>query len=108
MELRKVVAIIRNQVLEDVEARLSEMRVKGISVTKVEGYGEFANYLNPDWTVTHSRVEIFTEKNMVSGIVEAIMDIAHTGTAGDGIVAVLPVEEIYRIRTKSAVSAEEV
>ncbi|MDD2581810.1 MAG: P-II family nitrogen regulator [Desulfuromonadaceae bacterium] len=103
MELLKIVAIVRNQVLENIEGRLVDMRLKGISVTKVKGYGEYANFFNPDWMVTHIKIEIFTEQAKVDEIVAAIMDIAHTGMAGDGIVAVLPVKKLYRIRTKSEV-----
>ncbi|MBW4055614.1 MAG: P-II family nitrogen regulator [Proteobacteria bacterium] len=103
MELKKIVAIVRNQVLEKIEGRLVDMRVEGISVSKVKGYGEYANFFNPNWMVTHTRIEIFTQTSKVEGIVAAIMDLAHTGTAGDGIVAVLPVEKLYRIRTKSEV-----
>ena len=33
-------------------------------------------------------------------IAVAIMEAAHTGREGDGIVAVLPVEDVYLIRTK--------
>ena len=84
------------------------MRVKGISVTKVKEYGEYANFFNPDWMVNHSRIEIFTEKAKVEEIVAAIMDIAHTGMPGDGIVAVLPVEKRYRIRTKSEIAPDAV
>lgn len=101
MELKKIIAIFRNQSLESVEGRLVDMRVKGFSVSKVKGFGEYANFFNPDWMVTHTRIEIFTEQSRVEEIVAAIMDVAHTGTAGDGIVAVLPVEKLYRIRTKS-------
>lgn len=106
MELRKIVAIVQNHVLENVEGRLVDMLVKGISVTKVKGYGEYANFFNPDWMVNHSRIEIFTEKAKVEEIVAAIMDIAHTGMPGDGIVAVLPVEKLYRIRTKSEITPD--
>jgi nitrogen regulatory protein P-II 1 len=106
MELKKIIAIVRNQSLENVEGRLVDMKVKGFSVSKVKGFGEYANFFNPDWMVTHTRIEIFTEQARVEEIVAAIMDIAHTGTAGDGIVAVLPVEKLYRIRTKSEVLSE--
>lgn len=101
MELKKIIAIFRNQSLENVEGRLVDMRVKGFSVSKVKGFGEYANFFNPDWMVTHTRIEIITDQSRVEEIVSAIMDVAHTGTAGDGIVAVLPVEKLYRIRTKS-------
>ncbi len=107
MELKKIVAIIRSAELQKVEGRLVDMRVRGISVTKVKGFGEYANFFNPDWMVTHSRIEIFTEAARVDEIASAIMDVAHTGMEGDGIVAVLPVEKLYRVRTKSEITPEE-
>ena len=106
MALRKVVAIIRNEALEKVEARLADLRVRGISVTKVKGYGEYANFFKPDWMVTHAKVEIFTEEKMADRIADAIIKVAHTGMEGDGIVAVLPVLKLYRIRTKKEVQPE--
>ena len=41
----KVTAIIRCEVLEKVEQRLQELGVSGISVTRVKGYGDYANFL---------------------------------------------------------------
>ena len=107
MEFKKIVAIIRNTELEKVEGRLVDMRVRGINVTKVKGFGEYANFFNPDWMVSHSRIEIFTEAARVDEIASAIMDEAHTGMEGDGIVAVIPVEKLYRVRTKSEITPEE-
>lgn len=108
MEPKQIVAIFRNQSLENVEGRLVDMRVKGFSVSKVKGFGEYANFFNPDWMVTHTRIEIFTEKAKVDEIVTAIMEIAHTSMPGDGIVAVLPVEKLYRIRTRSEALPESI
>jgi len=108
MELKKVVAIVRNQVLGDVEDRLVNLRVKGISVTRVKGYGEFSAFIHPDWRFTHARIEIYTEQSMVDTIVESILDSAHVGAPGDGIVAVTPVEKLYRIRSRSKITPEEI
>jgi len=88
MELKRIVAIVRAQVLGDVEDRLLDMRVKGISVTRVKGYGEYDTFINADWIFTHARIEIYAEILMVDTIVEAIIDTAHAGLPGDGIVAV--------------------
>ena len=107
MELRKIVAIIRNESLDKIEGKLVDMRVRGISVTKVQGYGEYANFFNPSWMVTHSRIEIFTDESRVDIIIGAIMDVVHTGMEGDGIVAVIPVAKLFRIRTKSEVTPDE-
>ena len=104
--MRKIVAIIRNESLEKVQSRLVDIRVRGISVTTVKGYGEYANFFNPDWMVTHSRVEIFAERTRAEDIAAAIMDAAHTGMEGDGIIAIVPVEKLYRIRTRSEIRPE--
>lgn len=48
----------------------------------------------------HDRLEIYCETSRANGIIQAIMDAAHTGSAGDGIVTLIPVEKLYRIRSK--------
>jgi len=57
--------------------------------------------------VTHTRIETFSENARVDEIVTAIMEIAHISMPGDGIVAVLPVEKLYRIRTKSEIMSDD-
>lgn len=107
MEYRKVTAIFNVDRLEQVEKRLQAIGVRGLSVSRVKGYGEYADFYSPDWLSDHARVEIFTRRDKAESIAEAIMEAAHTGTAGDGIVSVLPVEQVYRIRTQSAATGEE-
>ncbi len=108
MEWKKITAIIRSLRLESVERRLQEIGVKGISVSKVKGYGEYADYSSSDWKVTHARIEIFIDAARVQEVVNAIMETACSGHRGDGIVAVLPVERIYRIREKTELTPEQV
>jgi len=108
MNYRKVTAIIRRDVLEKVECILQAMGVQGISVTKVKGYGEYADFYSSDWMVSHARIEIFTDKAQAEPIAQAIMNSAHVGVEGDGIVAILPVEKLYRIRTRSEVMTNEI
>lgn len=98
MRWEKLTAIVRRDALERVERRLQELGVEGISVAAVKGYGEYANFFRHDWLVPHARIEIFTAPGRAREIAEAIMSVAHTGTPGDGLVAILPVAEIYRIR----------
>ncbi len=108
MKYRKVTAIIRRDRLEKVEHKLQQIGVQGISVTRVKGYGEYADFYARDWMTSYARIEIFTTAEKVDGIAEAIMDAAHVGLSGDGIVAVLPVEKLYRIRTKSEATTEQI
>ncbi len=100
MKFRKITAIIRPERLEAVEECLKKMNVPGISVTKVKGFGEHANFFESDWMCQNVRVEVFTEIRQADEVARKIMDAAHTGIEGDGIVAILPVETIYHIRTK--------
>jgi nitrogen regulatory protein P-II 1 len=100
MDFCKVTAIIRPDSLEDVEKALQRLAVPGVSVTKVKGYGEYANFYTPDWMCTHVRVEVFIGRHRADDVAEAIMDAAHSGMVGDGIVAVVPVESVYHIRTR--------
>lgn len=105
--LRKVTAIVRVDVLERVERRLQELRVPGISVTRVKGYGEYEDYFARDWMTEHARIEIFLRRERSDEVARAIIDAAHTGGAGDGIVVVLPVESIYRIRSGEVATSDE-
>src|SRR5665647_276448 len=78
MKWEKVVAIIRSDKLREVEERLKDLQVGGISVTRGAGYGEYANLLSQDWFVTHARLEIYCEASRSDVIGQAIIDAAHT------------------------------
>lgn len=101
MELRLVVGIIRPRALEAVEQRLQEIGVRGLTVIRSKGYGTQANFFARDWLVDQVKLEIYVEQDRAQGVAAAIMEIAHTGTEGDGIVAILPVEKLYNIRTRA-------
>ena len=108
MQLKKVNAIIRTDKLEDVELLLKGMRVKGLSVSHVKGYGEYHNFIAHDWQVQNVRIEIFAEAVRAEEIAKAIIEAAHTGTKGDGIIVMMPVEKVFRIRTKAEARPEEI
>ena len=107
MDIKLIVAIIRRDRLEQVEKKLEDIGVERISVSKVKGYGEYHDFFARNWMVEEVRVEIFTRKGEVESITKAIMDAAHTGLPGDGVVAVIPVEKFYLIRTRSEATPEE-
>lgn len=98
MDIKKVIAIVRTNVLADVEERLIRLGVPGITVSHVKGSGEDANFLTPGRMSAYVRVEVFADAAQAPQIVDTIIRAAHTGIAGDGFVSVLPVETFYRIR----------
>lgn len=106
MDARLVIANFRSDKLEEVEKRLEQIGVERINVSKVKGFGEYHNYFAPNWLNSEVRVEIFTRTDEVDSVTSAIMDVAHTGLPGDGVIAVVPIERLYLIRTRCEASLE--
>jgi nitrogen regulatory protein P-II 1 len=104
MELRCVVAIVRPDVLKKLERRLGAIHVRGVTVTHVKGFGAHPNLFADDWTTEHIKIEIFTQAGNVDALVKEIVGVAHGGSGEDGIVAVIPVERFFRVRTASEAS----
>lgn len=107
MDIRLIIAIIRRDKLEQVEEKLQNIGVERINVSKVKGYGEYHDFFSRNWMVEEVRVEIFTKKDEVETITATIMDAAHTGLPGDGVVAVVPVEKFFLIRTRAEATPQE-
>ena len=107
-EFCKIDALIRSEVLEKVELRLQELGVHGYSVMTVKGCGEYTDFYSRECMTKHARVEIYTSAVHADAIAQAIMDVAHSGNKGDGIVAVQPVEKIYRIRLRADMQAGDI
>jgi len=105
MAFKKVIAILQCAVLEKVEGALREIGVPGITVTFIKGYGDYAVFFQSPPLVKHARIEIFTDEKKVDLIVSTIMQSAHTGLAGDGLITIIPVEHIYRITTQSEIKS---
>ena len=101
MDIKLSVAVIRSTKLQAVQKRLQEIGLGGISVSRVKGYGEYQDFFTQDGMVDEVRIEIFTRSGQAQAITSAILDAAHTGLPGDGIVAVIPTERLYLVRTRS-------
>jgi len=107
MGLSYVIAVVRADALEAVEQSLINIGVRGLTVVKVKGLGRHANFFSRDWLSDEVKLEIVTDDNRVAAIRSAIMDAAHSGDPGDGIVSVLPVSSFHRIRTRAEALPED-
>jgi len=101
MMYRKVTAIVASTRLPAIEEALQSLHISGVSVSQVRGYGEYRNFYQTDMMDTHARIEMFCRKEQAKSIAQCVMKAAHTGVEGDGVVAILPVEHMYCIRTQS-------
>lgn len=106
MPYKKINAIVRECCLDKVRQALEAAGAAGLTVTHVRGEGEYANTFSRDNLLRYARVEVFAEEGNVARLVEAVHDAAHTGQSGDGVIAVLPVEDFFHIRTEEPVLAD--
>ncbi|MGE0356417.1 MAG: P-II family nitrogen regulator [Burkholderiales bacterium] len=107
MEIKLILAMVRRDRLETIEQKLKEVGAERVDVSTVKGYGEYRNFFSSDWMGEEVRIEVFTRQHKAALVVQAIVDGAHTGTPGDGVVAVLPVDELHLVRTRAEVTPEE-
>lgn len=107
MDIKLIIAFIRRDKLEEVERKLQEIGVERINVSRVKGYGEYHDFFTRDWMVEEVRMEIFTRQDAADAVVAAILGAAHTGLPGDGIVAVMPTQKLYLIRTRAEATPGE-
>lgn len=107
MSLKYVVAITRPDILAALEAQLASLHVRGMTVTKVKGFGEYIDFLAKNHLTEHIKIEIFVDESKADAVINTIMDTAHSGVPGAGIVAVLPVDKFFHIRTRSEVLPDE-
>jgi len=104
--VKLVIAFIKPFKLEDVKTALKEVGVTGLSVSDIRGFGRQAGhtevYRGAEYEVDFvpkTRIDVLVDDPMVNDVVTAIERSARTGSIGDGKIAVLPVEEVVRIRT---------
>ena len=106
--MKLIIAIIRPEKLEDVQAALLEKDVNLMTATDVRGCGRqrgFTERFRVSEGVVRLlpkvKLEIAVNEEFVKPTVDAILSSAHTegDRVGDGKIFVLPLEECYRIRT---------
>ncbi|HCT54056.1 MAG: P-II family nitrogen regulator [Balneola sp.] len=103
--MKLIKAYIRPILLEDVYTALRAAGHFSITVFKGEGAGQYSDPAHEhgslDFPAMHSRVikiEIAAQQASVQPIIEIIQEIASTGSSGDGIIFVSPIEYALRIR----------
>ena len=104
--MKKIEAIVKPFKLDEVRESLSEVGVTGLTVTEVKGFGRQKGhtelYRGTEYVVDFLpkiKMEIVVRDELVTQVVETIVEAARTGRIGDGKVFVLSVDEVVRIRT---------
>jgi nitrogen regulatory protein P-II 1 len=104
--MKKIEAIIKPFKLDALKEALSSLGINGLTISEAKGFGRQKGhpevYRGAEYVVDFipkAKVEIVVEANRVEDVVERIMTSVRTGKIGDGKIFVLPVEDVYRIRT---------
>jgi nitrogen regulatory protein PII len=104
--MKRIDAVIRQENLEHVRERLTDVGVEGLTAMEVIGYGRqkghTETYRGCEYRVDfHSKllITIIACDDHVEQILDAIMEGARTGKIGDGKIVVSSVEQVVRIRT---------
>lgn len=104
--MKKIQVIIKPFKLNDVKEALTEIGIKGMTISEVKGYGRQKGhteiYRGAEYVVDFIpkvNIEIVVTADRVDEVVEIIRTTANTGKIGDGKIFVIPVERIVRVRT---------
>ena len=104
--MKLVIAIVKPFKLEDVKEALREIGVAGLTAFEARGFGRQRGhtevYRGAEYQVDFvpkTRIEVMVDDTQVDGVIDAITKAARTGKIGDGKIAVLPLDEVVRIRT---------
>ena len=104
--MKLVTAIIKPFKLDDVHENLTNLGVKGITITEVKGMGRQKGhtelYRGAEYQVNFLpkiKMEIIVTEEMAERVIETIAENASTGNIGDGKIFVTDLEEVIRIRT---------
>lgn len=104
--MKLIIAFIKPFKLDEVKEALRGLGVTGMSVDEVRGFGRQAGqtevYRGAEYTVDFVpkiRIEVLVSSDVAPAAIRAIESAAKTGEIGDGKVAVIPVEDVVRIRT---------
>lgn len=104
--MKKIEAVIKPFKLDDVKEKLTEIGIRGITISEVKGFGRQKGhtelYRGAEYVIDFIpkiKIEVVVSDEMVSQAVEVMTEAAKTGRIGDGKIFVMPIDEVIRIRT---------
>ena len=104
--MKKIEAIIKPFKLDEVKEALTEIGIKGMTISEVRGFGRQRGhkeiYRGAEYEVdfvSKIKIEVIVEASMAGVAVDAIQERARTRQIGDGKIFVIPIEAAIRIRT---------
>jgi nitrogen regulatory protein P-II 1 len=105
--LKKIEAIIREDKVNDVKMALEAIGIVGLNIFEIRGHGRQGGVKLSGRSGTYQvdmltkiQLNIILSEHNLEDTIQAILNSAYTGEAGDGLIFIYPVEEAIRIRTR--------
>ncbi|HXX57134.1 MAG TPA: P-II family nitrogen regulator [Thermodesulfovibrionales bacterium] len=95
--MKLVNAVVRTTSLERIVKSLETLGIRQLTILEIKGVGEQAQVFT-SYSV-YKMIQMIIPDESVNEISSVILDNAHTGLAGDGYIAVLPIESLIDIQT---------
>lgn len=104
--MKKIEAIVKPFKVDDVKEGLTEIGVKGMTITEVKGFGRQRGhteiYRGSEYQVDFVpkvKLEIVVSSDIAPEVIKVIEQRAKTGEIGDGKIFIIDLEDSIRIRT---------
>ncbi|MDR1265388.1 MAG: P-II family nitrogen regulator [Propionibacteriaceae bacterium] len=104
--MKLITAIIRPDKLSDVQIALAQHQVVGMTISECSGHarqpGHNEVYRGAEFTidfVLKVKIEILARDAAVDQLIAVIVESAHSGQVGDGLIWVTEIGQAVRIRT---------
>ena len=96
--MKKIECYVRESDVPVLVEALARTGVGGVSVYPVQGFGKQQGK-GKGSLMPKMKMEVFTLDIETEYVLGTILDVTRQGTFGDGKIAVLPVDDVIRIRT---------
>ncbi|MBK5232439.1 MAG: P-II family nitrogen regulator [Thermoleophilia bacterium] len=104
--MKLVIGVVRPEKANDVLEALFRAKIRGVSMSKVQGHGGELQRVETYRGTTvqmglseKTRFEIAVSDEYVDDTVRAVSEGGRTGDVGDGKIFVLPLDSVVRVRT---------
>lgn len=105
MGIKRLTAIVPEELIENFERRLRKCGIPGMTIDKVRGFGEHANYFSTDLLKSNIRVVVFVSDERAVAVVEALKSFALEEHTPSGILAVESIERLIDLNSGQDVPA---
>ena len=105
--MKLITAIVRPEKLDDVMRAAADAGARGLTATKVRGFGQQYGHLEPSvrqverqvLVLPKLRIDVVVPDELAQSVVGAIAKSVNAGTIGDGKIWVSGVDSVLRVRT---------